>query len=135
MPAYDFEYDLAKNDGCEFVFNAAPVAILEDNGSVKGIRLIKTEIDADGRLAQVKGSEFEIPCDMVLKASGQLITAAPAFPLVVLQISWFQIVVTPTSINRQSVFCGHRCHGNNEFNALGNASARDVNNFVALALG
>ncbi|MCH2074999.1 MAG: FAD-dependent oxidoreductase, partial [Puniceicoccaceae bacterium] len=42
-----------------------------DNGSVKGIRLIKTEIDADGRLAQVKGSEFEIPCDMVLKASGQ----------------------------------------------------------------
>ena len=71
MPAYDFEYDLAKNDGCEFVFNAAPVAILEDNGSVKGIRLIKTEIDADGRLAQVKGSEFEIPCHMVLKASGQ----------------------------------------------------------------
>jgi len=71
MPAYDFEYDLAKKDACEFVFNAAPLEILESDGAVSGIRLIRTDIDGEGNLIQIAGSEFELPCDMVLKASGQ----------------------------------------------------------------
>jgi hypothetical protein len=71
----------------------------------------------------------------ILKAPGQLITAAPALTLVVLQISRFQIMMTPTGINRQGVFRGHRCHGDNKFNPLGNTGARDVNDFVALAFG
>ena len=71
MPAYGFEYDLAKKDACEFVFNAAPIEILESKGSVAGIRLIRTKVDSEGKLIQIEGSEFELPCDMVLKASGQ----------------------------------------------------------------
>lgn len=70
MPAYEYEYDIAKTDGCGFVFHAAPVAILGD-GAVTGIRVVRTEADADGRATPVPGSEYDIPCDMVIKALGQ----------------------------------------------------------------
>ncbi|MCA1589431.1 MAG: NAD(P)-dependent oxidoreductase [Acidobacteria bacterium] len=64
IPAYDYEYELAKKDGIEFVWQAAPIGILSDDGNnhVSGLRCEKT----DGSL-QI----FEIPCDMVIKAVGQ----------------------------------------------------------------
>ena len=63
IPAYDYEYELAKKDGVEFVFQAAPVGILEgENGSRLSLRCERT----DGSLEL-----FEIPCDMVIKAVGQ----------------------------------------------------------------
>jgi glutamate synthase (NADPH/NADH) small chain len=64
IPAYHYEYELAKKDGIEFVWQAAPIGILSDdaNEQVVGLRCEKS----DGSL-QV----FEIPCDMVIKAVGQ----------------------------------------------------------------
>jgi dihydropyrimidine dehydrogenase (NAD+) subunit PreT len=64
MPAYDYEFELAKHDGVEFAWQAAPVGILSDenNNRVTGLRCEKT----DGSLQL-----FEIPCDMVIKAVGQ----------------------------------------------------------------
>ena len=63
IPAYDYEYELAKKDGVEFVWQAAPVGILEgENGSRLTLRCERT----DGSLQL-----FEIPCDMVIKAVGQ----------------------------------------------------------------
>jgi glutamate synthase (NADPH/NADH) small chain len=39
IPAYDYEYELAKRDGVEFVWQAAPIAILEgENGSALSLR-------------------------------------------------------------------------------------------------
>jgi glutamate synthase (NADPH/NADH) small chain len=63
-PAYDYEMELARKDGIEFVWQAAPVGILasEGNSHVSGLRCEKT----DGSLTL-----FEIPCDMVIKAVGQ----------------------------------------------------------------
>jgi dihydropyrimidine dehydrogenase (NAD+) subunit PreT len=63
-PAYDYEIELAKKDGVEFVWQAAPIGLLsEDGGSrVTGVRCERT----DGSLEL-----FEIPCDMVIKAVGQ----------------------------------------------------------------
>ena len=58
MPAYDYEYELAKRDGCGFRFNAAPQRIL-GNGAVDGLE-VKT----------ANGTET-IPCDMVIVAVGQ----------------------------------------------------------------
>ncbi len=62
--AYDYELELAKKDGIEFVWRAAPIGILsdEDNKKVTGLRCEKT----DGSLEL-----FNIPCDMVIKAVGQ----------------------------------------------------------------
>ena len=62
--AYDYEMDLARKDGVEFVWQAAPVGVLSDesNKHVTALRCEKT----DGSLEL-----FEIPCDMVIKAVGQ----------------------------------------------------------------
>ncbi|HMJ08028.1 MAG TPA: NAD(P)-dependent oxidoreductase [Pyrinomonadaceae bacterium] len=63
IPAYDYEYELAKKDGVEFVFEAAPIGILEgENGTRLSLRCERT----DGSLEL-----FEIPCDMIIKAVGQ----------------------------------------------------------------
>jgi len=63
MPAYDYEFELAKQDGVEFVWQAAPVGILSEDGEhLSGLRCEKT----DGSMQL-----FEIPCDMVIKAVGQ----------------------------------------------------------------
>ncbi len=58
MPCYDYEYELAKGDGCAFRFLVRPRRIL-GNGRVEGI-----EVDTP------EGVEV-IPCDMVVKALGQ----------------------------------------------------------------
>ncbi|MCB1023157.1 MAG: NAD(P)-dependent oxidoreductase, partial [Acidobacteria bacterium] len=61
ISAYDYEYELAKKDGVEFVWQASPIEI-SGNGKVEALRCRKTD-----------GSEevLEIPCDMVIKAIGQ----------------------------------------------------------------
>jgi len=57
--AYDYEIELAKKDGIEFVWQTAPIEIL-GNGKVSGLKCRKAD-----------GTEFEIACDMVIKAIGQ----------------------------------------------------------------
>ncbi|MFN2501803.1 MAG: NAD(P)-dependent oxidoreductase [Pyrinomonadaceae bacterium] len=61
-PAYDYELELAKKDGIEFVWQAAPIGIIAEDGHVTTLRCERT----DGSLEL-----FEIPCDMVIKAVGQ----------------------------------------------------------------
>lgn len=63
-PAYAYEMELARKDGIEFVWQAAPIGILSENGGAKvtGLRCERT----DGTLEL-----FEITCDMVIKAVGQ----------------------------------------------------------------
>lgn len=63
ISAYQYEYELAKKDGVEFVWQAAPISVLTgENGSRLSLRCEKT--DGSNRL-------FEIACDMVVKAIGQ----------------------------------------------------------------
>jgi len=70
MSAYEFEYDLAKGVGVKGWFNVQPKAILGENGAVSGVQFIRTEV-VDGKLTEIAGSEFEEPCDMVIRATGQ----------------------------------------------------------------
>src|SRR5215210_715125 len=78
MPAYEYEYTLAKQDAVEFLWQTAPVEILADatGKRVAGLRCLRTEPgepDASGRRAPVpiEGSEFVVPVDTVIKATGQ----------------------------------------------------------------
>lgn len=78
MPAYEYEYELAKKDAVEFMWQTAPVEILaNDEGSrVAALRCVRMELgepDATGRRSAqaVADSEFDIPVDMVIKALGQ----------------------------------------------------------------
>jgi len=78
MPAYEYEYELAKKDGVEFWWQTAPVKLLADetNSRVAALRCVRMELgepDASGRRATsiVPNSEFDIPVEMVIKALGQ----------------------------------------------------------------
>ncbi len=75
MSAYRFEYEFAKNEGIEYRLFTAPVRIL-GNHRVEAIECVRTQLsglDATGRRAAVSipGSEFTIPIDMVIRATGQ----------------------------------------------------------------
>jgi len=75
MSAYEFEYELAKNDGIIFNFLTSPNRILGEN-YVEGLECLKMKLgepDNYGRRKPVAimGSEFVIPVDMVIKAIGQ----------------------------------------------------------------
>jgi len=63
-PAYEYEIELAKKDGIEFVWQATPVEIIADNTSGRVALLRCEKTDGSGRV-------FDIPCDMVIKAVGQ----------------------------------------------------------------
>jgi glutamate synthase (NADPH/NADH) small chain len=59
MPCYDYEYELAKRDGCSFRFHASPIRIV-GKALVEGL-----EIETPGKQRET------IPCDMVIIAIGQ----------------------------------------------------------------
>jgi glutamate synthase (NADPH/NADH) small chain len=58
MSSFDYEQELARNDGCEFRFHCRPTRVL-GNGQVTGL-----EVETP------HGTEV-IPCDMVITALGQ----------------------------------------------------------------
>lgn len=75
MSAYEYEYELAKRDGCEFRFNTVPKAIVGGT-RVEGIACVRSDPGTpgpDGRraFAEVPDSSFVIECDTVLRALGQ----------------------------------------------------------------
>jgi glutamate synthase (NADPH/NADH) small chain len=78
MPAYEYEYELAKRDAVEFWWQTAPVEIVADEKGerVAALRCQRMELgepDQSGRRSArpLPGSEFDIPVDMVIKALGQ----------------------------------------------------------------
>jgi glutamate synthase (NADPH) small chain len=76
MPARKAEVHHAKEEGIEFHLLCNPTEVLaDDQGFAKGIRCIRMELgepDASGRRRPVpmKGSEFDIACDVVVIAIG-----------------------------------------------------------------
>ena len=76
MTAYPHEYEFVKKEGVESRFLAQPVRVLAENGQVKGLTCVRTELgpaDASGRRAPrpIEGSDFTICADQVVKAVGQ----------------------------------------------------------------
>ncbi len=76
MPAFAYEYQLAKQDAVSFLWQTQPVRILGYAGVVSGIECVRTHLgspDAKGRRSPVPvpGSEFQIDVDMVVRAVGQ----------------------------------------------------------------
>ncbi len=75
MPAYNFEFELAKRDGVHFHFLTAPVKI-HGSSRVEAIECVRMKLgqpDAKGKAtpSPVAGTEFRIPVDMVITAIGQ----------------------------------------------------------------
>lgn len=77
MTAYKFEYEFAKQDGVAFKWLTAPKKIIgNEAGKVTGIECVKMKLGEAGpdgrqRPEEVKGSNFIIEVDAVIKAIGQ----------------------------------------------------------------
>lgn len=76
MPAYHFEFEFALGEGVSFMFLTQPVEVIGKDGKVVALKCLRMDLgepDASGRRrpVEVPDSEFEIPCDMVIKAIGQ----------------------------------------------------------------
>ncbi|HEY6254140.1 MAG TPA: NAD(P)-dependent oxidoreductase [Candidatus Angelobacter sp.] len=75
MSAFDYEYELARQDSVRFVWQALPQRIV-GNGRVEALECVRTQRaqkDARGRstFVAVPGSEFRLDVGMVVKALGQ----------------------------------------------------------------
>lgn len=74
-PCTDVELDIARLDGCEIIWLAAPKEV-KGNGKVEQLICSKMELgepDASGRRSPVDtGETFSLDVDMVIKAAGQV---------------------------------------------------------------
>ncbi|MCX8011326.1 MAG: NAD(P)-dependent oxidoreductase [Ignavibacteria bacterium] len=115
MPAYKFEFELAKQDGVIFHFLTAPVKIIGEN-VVEGIECVKMklgDIDSKGRRKPIPipNSNFIIPVDMVIKAIGQKAKKEFLTSIPNLKIEDDKVVVNPETYQSDNpkVFAGGDC--------------------------
>lgn len=76
MPAFRYEYELAKLDGVTFHWFTQPVRIVGEGGRVCAIECVRTRVeggDGGGRVkvAPIPGSESRLEVDQVVRAIGQ----------------------------------------------------------------
>ncbi len=76
MSAFRYEYELAKKDGVNFLWQTQPVRVLGSEGAVSGLECLRTTLgppDSKGRRTPepVTNSNFTIEADMVIRAVGQ----------------------------------------------------------------
>jgi glutamate synthase (NADPH/NADH) small chain len=111
MPAFKYEYHLAKSDAVKFLWHTVPHRIIGDNGKVTGLECYKVKPTGENKFKPIPESEHVIPCDMVVKALGQdglyeLYKSIPG-----LQVEGKRVVVDPqtgaTSV--QGLFAGGDC--------------------------
>lgn len=66
MPAFTFEFEHAKTEGVMFHWLSQPVEIREG-----AVRFIQTRRGEGRKLDPIPGSEYDVPCDLVIPALGQ----------------------------------------------------------------
>jgi dihydropyrimidine dehydrogenase (NAD+) subunit PreT len=76
MSAFHYEYELAKKDSVNFLWQTQPVRVIGLGGVVTGLECVRTRSgapDARGRRTPepIPGSNFTIEVDMVVRAVGQ----------------------------------------------------------------
>jgi glutamate synthase (NADPH/NADH) small chain len=111
-PCTDVELDIAKLDGCEIIWLAAPKEVRGENGKVKELVCSIMELgepDISGRRSPVDtGETFVLSVDMVIKAAGQ----TPFEQLINennLANKNGKIVIDQSSTNIKGVFAGGDC--------------------------
>lgn len=108
MSGYAHELDAARKEGVRLLEQAVPVAVVRDGeGHVVAVRLARTE---GGK--PVPGTEWEVPCDLVVVAIGQskLRAIAAELPGVALDAKGCVVVDAATGqTGNPKVFAGGDC--------------------------
>ena len=112
MPCTEVELNIAKIDGCNIIWLAAPKEVIGTDGKVTSLVAEKMKLgepDAGGRRSPIPTGEiFSINVDMVIKAAGQ----TPFQQLIEqnnLEHSNGKIKVNNTTTNLKAVFAGGDC--------------------------
>lgn len=139
MPAHDEEIEAAEKEGIKFSYLAAPVAVMAKDGRITAIEAVKMKLgepDESGRRRPipVKGSEFRVPTDMVVSATGQ--KPDLGFTNEIETTGWGTIKVDPVRLatNAEGVFSGGDCVSGpatliEALNA-GNVVARSIDSYL-----
>jgi NADH-quinone oxidoreductase subunit F len=117
MPANPAEIVAAKEEGVKMVFLASPVAVVSENGKVTGLRCIRNELgepDRSGRRrpVPVEGSEYVVPCDLVVPAISQepdLSFLGENHRFGVTRWNTFEVDPTTLQTEMKDVFAGGDC--------------------------
>jgi glutamate synthase (NADPH/NADH) small chain len=117
MSAFDYEYELAKQDSVTFVWQALPSRVIDDGkGRVMALECLRTERsarDASGRSSYlpIAGSEFRLEVGMVVKALGQKRKTAFLAQIAGLELKNGCVVVDPATMRTRNprYFAGGDC--------------------------
>jgi dihydropyrimidine dehydrogenase (NAD+) subunit PreT len=144
MPAYEFEYDLAKRDDIDFEFQAIPVRIIgtEHVEALECVRVRMGEPDAEGRrgVIPLPGTRFRIPVDMVISSVGQRIEDSFLGSVPGLVLAGGRVRVNPETLQTDNpkFFAGGDCTngGREVVNAAadGKKAAHGIHNYIAETL-
>ncbi|MBI1292786.1 FAD-dependent oxidoreductase [bacterium] len=139
--AYNYEYDLGKQDGVVFQWYASPVEFVGTNGRLSGLKCIRTRLAEGGgragKLEEIPGSEFVIPCDMAIKALGQspVLELLEKVPGVTFDRGGVKVNRETFSTTRAGLFAGGDCthKGKEIVNAVqdGKLAARSIDIYLS----
>ncbi len=111
-PCTDVELDIAKLDGCEIIWLAAPKEIIGDTGKVKQLVCSVMELgapDASGRRSPIDtGKTITLKTDMVIKAAGQVPFEALVESMEIKNKNG-KVLITDSATNLKGVFAGGDC--------------------------
>ena len=139
-PCTQEELDIARLDGCSFIWLASPKEIISESGKVKQLVCTKMKLgepDASGRKSPVATNETIIlDVDMVIKAAGQI----PFEDIVKsegIENSNGKVKINPaTATNLKGVFAGGDCvnGGKEVVNAVqeGKDGAKNILSFLGI---
>lgn len=139
MPCTEVELNIAKLDGCNIIWLAAPVAIAGENGKAKALICDVMKLgapDYSGKAAPERtGETITLEVDMVIKAAGQ----TPFEELVSsnnIQNKSGKIIINNSKTNIDGVFAGGDCvnGGKEVVDAVqaGKDGAAEILNFLML---
>jgi glutamate synthase (NADPH/NADH) small chain len=133
MPAFAYEYALAKADGVQFLWHALPVRIAGRDGRAAGVTFARTETASRrGPVRAIAGSEFTVAADMVVKALGQepLLDLIDTLPGLVHDRGRVAVDPATGATSVPKLFAGGDClrNGGEVVDAVrdGNAAARGI---------
>jgi len=147
MSAFRYEYELAKKDGVNFLFQTQPVRVLGSNGEVTGLECVRTRLgapDARGRRVPeiIPDSTFSIDVDMVVRAVGQKPTTEFLRGMKGIELRKNGTVVVADATRQTGnpkYFAGGDCvNGGSEVVdavAEGMAAARGIDSWITATLG
>lgn len=71
ISAFEYEYAHAMHEGVRFLWQTLPVRVFASDAGIERLECVHVDLSADGKLAPIAGSEFQIACSLVVPAIGQ----------------------------------------------------------------